>query len=456
MSSIPIDINRIESRMTWLVEELGPRTHMSKSGQFAALGVKDYLEESGWDVQTIQLPGNIVTCRGTGSKVFLAHTDTVQQSSGAVDNASGVVALLELANVSTAQDICLAFPVAEELGLLGSKQMASLIGKWHPNPKDIDLVVSLDLVGHGSLWVTGLSTKWNEDQLHWLFGNAEIQSEYGYQVVSRVLPSRERSDHAPFANEGYLSLQLLGRDENGIFPHYHQPEDKDIQVQKIVDVVEVLESLAIADSPPKESSLPALTFHQVVLPPFVLYGVALFAVALSFREIKYWKETVISLWKGIVIWIVAWFSMIPFVQLGLFSSSIPEQTAASIYPIDPTGWWNGAFFAGYLPMIVGIILREKLKPTGSGTLLATIIGLCFAYIDIVFAFPFFVAAILGTFESFLLLVASLYWLQGSILRELSFHAILPPWLWGILVFTLLPLFVDRLDRERLSLFTEKD
>ena len=36
----------------------------------------------------------------------------MQQSSGAVDNASGVVALLELANVSTAQDICLAFPVA--------------------------------------------------------------------------------------------------------------------------------------------------------------------------------------------------------------------------------------------------------------------------------------------------------------------------------------------------------
>ena len=36
-----------------------------------------------------------------------------------------------------------------------------------------------------------------EDQLHWLFGNADVQSEYGYQVVSRVLPSRERSDHAP-------------------------------------------------------------------------------------------------------------------------------------------------------------------------------------------------------------------------------------------------------------------
>jgi hypothetical protein len=148
--------------------------------------------------------------------------------------------------------------------------------------------------------------------------------------------------------------------------------------------------------------------------------------------------------------------MIPFVQFGLFSSSVPEQTAASIYPIDPTGWWNGAFFAGYLPMIIGVLLREKLKPTGSGTLLATIIGLGLAYVDIVLAFPFFVAAVLGTFESFILLVAGFYWLQASILRELSFHAILPPWLWGILVFTLLPLFVERLDRERLSLFNEKD
>ena len=121
---------------------------MSKSGPICSVGVKDYLEEAGWDVQTIQLPGNIVTCRGTGSKVFLAHTDTVQQSSGAVDNASGVVALL--ANVSTAQDLCLAFLLPKSWDF-GSKQMASLIGKWHPNPKDIDLVVSLDLVGHGIL-----------------------------------------------------------------------------------------------------------------------------------------------------------------------------------------------------------------------------------------------------------------------------------------------------------------
>ena len=99
---------------------------------------------------------------------------------------------------------------------------------------------------------------------------------------------------------------------------------------------------------------------------------------------------------------------------------------------------------------------EKLKPTGSGTLMATIMGMVCGYFDIVFAFPFFLAAILGTFESFLLLIASFYWLQGSILRELSFHAILPPILWGIIIFSLLPLFVERPDRERLVLFSKKE
>ena len=160
-----IDTNRIESRMKWLVDELGPRTHQSKSGQLAALGAKDILEQSGWEVQTVQLHGNIVACRGTGAKIFLAHTDTVHKSPGAVDNASGVVALLELANISESKDICLAFPVAEELGLLGSKQMAALVHKWHPDPSKIDLVISLDLVGHGELWVTGLSQKWGNEQI---------------------------------------------------------------------------------------------------------------------------------------------------------------------------------------------------------------------------------------------------------------------------------------------------
>ena len=204
---------------------MGPRPHQSKSGQLAGIGIEDILKQAGWKTEQVQLHGNIVACRGKGSKIFLAHSDTVQQSPGAVDNAAGVVALLEMAEISQAEDICLAFPVAEELGLVGSKQMASLLSKWHPDPEQIELVVSLDLVGHGELWVTGLSKQWGQTQLQWLFEHTDLQSEYGYQVVSRVLPSRERSDHAPFASKGYLSLQILGRNEYGIFPNYHQPED---------------------------------------------------------------------------------------------------------------------------------------------------------------------------------------------------------------------------------------
>ena len=62
---------------------------------------------------------------------------------------------------------------------------------------------------------------------------------------------------------------------------------------------------------------------------------------------------------------------------------------------DPTGWWNGAFFAGYLPMIVGIVLREKLKPTGSGTAFSDHHWIVFCLYRYCFCFSFFVAAILG-------------------------------------------------------------
>ena len=114
--------------------------------------------------------------------------------------------------------MCLGFPAQEELGLVGSTHLAQQIEKWHPDRSQLKLVVSLDLVGHGSLSVTGLGTDWDHDALHTLLDSNNIYSEYGYQVVSRLLPSMERSDHGPFAEVGFRSAQLLGRNEHGITP----------------------------------------------------------------------------------------------------------------------------------------------------------------------------------------------------------------------------------------------
>ena len=126
---------------------------------------------------------------------------------------------------------------------MGSRHLAEQIEAWHPEASKLELVVSLDLVGHGTLSVTGLNKDWSHSHLQTLLNSTSIHSEYGYQVVSRLLPSMERSDHAPFADAGYLSMQLLGRDEYGVIPHYHQPTDTTYDIESIAVLVETLDSI---------------------------------------------------------------------------------------------------------------------------------------------------------------------------------------------------------------------
>ena len=80
----------------------------------------------------------------------------------------GVAVLLELARSTKAENLCLGFPAQEEIGLVGSRHMVSVLPEWHPNPKELQLVISLDLVGQGDLSITGLSQDWGVSELTWL------------------------------------------------------------------------------------------------------------------------------------------------------------------------------------------------------------------------------------------------------------------------------------------------
>ena len=48
------------------------------------------------------------------------------------------------------------------------------------------------------------------------------------------------------------------------------------------------------------------------------------------------------------------------------------------------------------------------------------------------------AALAGKLWPPLALIGGLYWIQPAILRELSFHGLLPPALWGLLLLLMLP------------------
>ncbi|RME21123.1 MAG: M28 family peptidase, partial [Deltaproteobacteria bacterium] len=186
-----------------IAAEIGPRPTGSAGEDALEAWVRTRLEEAGWRPRRVA--GQLVACRGDGTRLFLAHLDTVPGSPGAVDNAAGVVALVHLARDTAATDLCLAFPRAEEAGLVGSEALAAAwpdpgLGPPAPSGNRLpSLVVALDLVGQGRLSVTGLGPRWSGTWLRWLVDHADVASPYAYRVVSRALPAMERSDHRPFA-----------------------------------------------------------------------------------------------------------------------------------------------------------------------------------------------------------------------------------------------------------------
>ena len=75
------------------------------------------------------------TGRETDAVVLAAHHDTVWQSPGADDNAAGVVVLMEVARLLSAETlrmtVVLAAPDFEEIGLIGSRELVRLLRKRH-------------------------------------------------------------------------------------------------------------------------------------------------------------------------------------------------------------------------------------------------------------------------------------------------------------------------------------
>lgn len=445
MTDPSFSIPRIEKDIQWLVQELGPRPAYSSEARLAALGIRDSLKESGWEPQVAQLANNIVACKGNGQTLLLAHSDSVPNSPGAIDNAVGVAALLELARSTEATDLCLGFPAQEELGLIGSHHMASILEEWHPAPKNLKVVIALDLVGQGELSVTGLSKDWGGSELNWLTEQGDISFEYGYQVVSRSLPSYERSDHRSFAAQGYLSAHLLGRNQDGIFPEYHQSSDTEYDVSHIENLMQVLESI-VTSEPPEQSPewQSGLVLGTQVLPFWLIWFVCLAAIAAGAKNFISLKVHGRNFLKIIGIWF-GWglLSNIPL-WLGIFTPSIEETNALSITGLPANGWWNWSsiYLLVFLVTLKTVQVFPKLKLAqfwnGSSTFWGGIFTLGMVVIDPVLAFPVAVGTLISLRFPFLFALGGAYWLSGGILREVAFWGVLPPAFWFIPSLLLIP------------------
>ncbi|MEO1211323.1 MAG: M20/M25/M40 family metallo-hydrolase [Cyanobacteria bacterium J06638_20] len=220
---------------------------------------RDYLqqelEREGWLVteQTFAEGINVVATRpGTDPDaeivILAAHYDTVAQSPGADDNATGVAVLLEAARLfaplETDRTLQLVFFDQEEAGLLGSTAFAETV---MPSPTRV--AIALDMVGYAcnepgcQTYPNGLPIEPPSDRGNFLaaigdqphsFLLSAFQSQTGATLppvltlavpqVGALTPDFLRSDHAPFWEQG-IGAVLVTDTANFRNPHYHQPSD---------------------------------------------------------------------------------------------------------------------------------------------------------------------------------------------------------------------------------------
>lgn len=152
------------------------------------------------------LPDEVVVVGG--------HRDSVPNSPGANDNASGIAATLEaarlLAQVRTARTIHFVAFGAEEIGLIGSRYYAQ-----NPPGRMVGMV-NMDMVGRGALQIGNSSTDTR------LVDLAErVAERLGLRVTRFRLRGSSSSDHAPFEAAGVPALFIHTGDD----PAIHTPGD---------------------------------------------------------------------------------------------------------------------------------------------------------------------------------------------------------------------------------------
>ncbi len=425
------DADRAAAEVRWLVEEVGPRPVGSEAAHRAAAGVARRLRAAGWEPAVVGMPDNLVACRGRGTRLLLAHTDTVPGSPGAVDDAAGVAVLLELARRSAAEDLCLGFPAGEEAGLLGSRRLAASAG-WRPDGAPLELVVATELLGQGTLAVMGLGPDWGTARLRWLVDRAPVSAPWVYRAYSRALPGMERSDHLPFARAGVPAILLLGRGEHGVFPRYHQPADTAVDPARLAEAAGVLESLATGPAPPPASRDPAVILGHLVLPG-ALTRLALGAAALSaWADRRRLRELPGQLAVGLGAALAAALAAAGWAESGVFGVAEAEATAAATAGLPATGWWRAAPLAALTAALAFLGARRLLGPRGSAPLAGGLLALTVAAWEPVAALPLAVGALLSRLHPLLALVGPAWLLRPDAWRELSFHGLLPPLAWGAL------------------------
>lgn len=404
--------------------------------------------------------------------LVMAHTDSVVDTPGAVDNAVGVAILLELAqtlqDVERPHPVILAATACEENGLAGARALADEL------QESIGLAISLDLVGSpGVLTLNGLGPNDGAAAMERFVrasrtSGVEIDAPLTHRVVSRNLPQIERSDHGVFAARGVPALHLYHRGElERIYLPYHGPLDSidEVDVESLVDAASyvqalALDSAALPDPPVTPATIVAgtLVVPNAVLSAFEL-ALLLFVVA-SLHRLRRRPPGPGARWQGLGFTVLAWF--VAWALVAVIEWSAAEMGGHPQPWIHAPGRFTVAEVLAAGLAFTGLFGLGASRPLDvrwalpSAIVVAALPGAALLWIGIVELawLPLGAAAVLGAvawlrtagqrrLAAALALVPAWLMLQPGLLREASQHHFLPrTWLLApVLAIVLLPAFL---------------
>ncbi|MDJ0616612.1 MAG: M20/M25/M40 family metallo-hydrolase [Calothrix sp. MO_192.B10] len=273
----PVSSDRLFSH----IQNLNFRRYTNRERWRTRTYITKELQKIGWQpkLQNFDRGINIFAERtgsnkDAGAILLGAHYDTVAQSPGSDDNATGIAVILEIARLlgsqTTPRTLQLAFFDKEESGLWGSK---AFVAK-EANLNNLQGVIVMDMLGYAcytpgcqkypqGLPVTPPSDKGDfltivGDTEHlpllYAFENSQPKRPLGKPLAERLkssntktspppifalpvplkgllIPDTLRSDHAPFWFQG-VGAVLITDTGNLRTPHYHQPSDTPTNIQR--------------------------------------------------------------------------------------------------------------------------------------------------------------------------------------------------------------------------------
>lgn len=167
----------------------------------------------------------VVPGHGSGRVVLMAHYDSVWNSPGAYDNASGVAVVLEVAARLVADPLPATVDVlltgGEEFGLLGGAAFISELEAGEP--QEIGYVLNVEGMGRGTLldlWAGPESFEWTVAQAirgHPASRHLDLRSTF---------PPLRGSDHAPFYAAGIPVAMLTFDDQEVLHSADDVPNDE--------------------------------------------------------------------------------------------------------------------------------------------------------------------------------------------------------------------------------------